>query len=269
MNAVLKYPGGKWKIADWITSFFPEHRFYLEPYFGGGAVFFRKKPSAYETINDIDSLVVNFFKACRDYPEELARAVNLTPYARDEFMAVQEARAGEDIQLTGDCVEDARRFLIRCHQGFGSKTADRVGWKNTKHSEGPINPQVWNRLPDSIIQAAERLKGAQIENTDAVKLIQDYNATDCLIYADPPYLSGTRRGRIYRHEMMGAVEHTGLLDALINHRGPVVLSGYDNELYNERLSGWHKESIATNANSGARRIETLWLNFEPEGQITL
>nr|DAL74635.1 MAG TPA: Site-specific DNA methylase [Caudoviricetes sp.] len=32
MNSILKYPGGKWRIADWIFSFFPEHKVYVEPY---------------------------------------------------------------------------------------------------------------------------------------------------------------------------------------------------------------------------------------------
>jgi DNA adenine methylase len=261
--AAIKYPGAKWSYAEWITSYFPPHRFYLEPYFGSGAVFFNKAPAKYETINDIGGMVVNFFKACRDFPDELARAVNLTPFSRDEFMSIQEARAGEDIHLTGDCVEDARRFLVRCSQGFGSKLACRVGWKNTKHSDGPVNPATWGRLPQTIYEIAARLKNAQIENTDAVQLISDCNAPDCLIYADPPYLAETRKGiRIYRHEMMGAAEHEQLLSVLLKHSGPVVLSGYDNDLYNDKLRGWHKEQKAGMANSAARRVETLWMNFD-------
>ena len=37
MKAILKYPGSKWRIADWVISFFPEHHSYLEPFFGSGA----------------------------------------------------------------------------------------------------------------------------------------------------------------------------------------------------------------------------------------
>jgi len=54
MKAILKYPGGKWRIADWIISHFPQHKVYCEPFFGSGAVFFSKSPSYIETINDID-----------------------------------------------------------------------------------------------------------------------------------------------------------------------------------------------------------------------
>ena len=224
MNAILKYPGSKWTLAERIVREMPPHKFYLEPFFGSGAVFFNKDPAEYETINDLDGNVVNFFRVCRENPDELARAVNLTPFAREEFSSIQERAAGQNIQLTGDAVEDARRFLVRCCQGFGSKLADRVGWKNTKQPAGPNNAAIWSRIPFTIYEAAERLKNAQIENTDAVQLIKACNNPDCLIYADPPYLGDTRgRKRLYRIEMLTTAAHVELLDALLDHKGPVIL----------------------------------------------
>ena len=41
----MKYPGSKWSIANWIISFFPPHHTYLEPFFGSGAVLFKKPRS--------------------------------------------------------------------------------------------------------------------------------------------------------------------------------------------------------------------------------
>lgn len=262
MQAVMKYPGSKWTLAEWIVENMPPHKSYLEPYFGSGAVFFNKEPSAYETINDLDGNVVNFFRVCRDYPDELARLVNLTPFARAEYLSIQERAAGVDISLTGDLVEDARRFLVRCCQSFGANLADRAGWKNTKGAAGPDNAAIWGRLPATICEAAARLKDAQIEHTDAVQLVRAYNSPDCLIYADPPYLGETRRKkRLYKIEMMDAAAHVELLDALLSHKGPVILSGYENQLYNEKLSGWRKLTHIGKANSGGVRQEVLWLNF--------
>ena len=136
MIAPIKYPGAKWSYLDWILSYIPDHKVYLEPFCGSCAVLLNKEPVRYETINDIDGLVVNFFRACRDYPDELARAITLTPFARKEYESIMKAKGGDQIQVTGDCVEDARRFAVRCSQGFGSKLACRVGWKNTKRSAG-------------------------------------------------------------------------------------------------------------------------------------
>lgn len=54
IGPVLKYPGAKWRMADWIVENMPKHKTYLEPFFGSGAVLFNKTPSPIETVNDLD-----------------------------------------------------------------------------------------------------------------------------------------------------------------------------------------------------------------------
>ncbi|MBQ8699042.1 MAG: DNA adenine methylase, partial [Schwartzia sp.] len=66
MTTCMRWPGSKWRIADWIIAHFPDHGVYCEPFFGSGAVFFRKPPSGIETINDLDGNVVNLFRVIRD-----------------------------------------------------------------------------------------------------------------------------------------------------------------------------------------------------------
>ena len=85
MNAVIKYPGAKWSLAQWIISHFPSHHSYLEPFFGSGAVLFTKNRSNIETVNDLDDDVVNLFDWIRNDPERLAWAVYWTPYARQIY----------------------------------------------------------------------------------------------------------------------------------------------------------------------------------------
>lgn len=83
MKAILKYPGSKWALTNWIISYFPKHHSYLEPFFGSGAVLFNKPRSNIETINDLDSNVVNLFACIRENPRKLADIIYMTPYARD------------------------------------------------------------------------------------------------------------------------------------------------------------------------------------------
>lgn len=77
MKAVMKYPGSKWSISNWIISFFPPHHSYLEPFLGSGAVLFNKPRSHIETVNDLDSNIVNLFEWMRKDPERLAREIYL------------------------------------------------------------------------------------------------------------------------------------------------------------------------------------------------
>lgn len=106
---------------------------------------------------------------------------------------------------------------------------------------------------------ASRLKQAQIENQPAVKLLERYKRKEVLVYADPPYIIETRTKRHYKHEMT-LDDHIELLELLNDHPGPVLLSGYDHELYNNALVNWHKETMTVSAEAGAKRQEVLWIN---------
>lgn len=258
MNPILKYPGAKWRLADWIISFMPPHEGYLEPFFGSGAVFFNKPPSRVETINDLDGAVVRFFRTCREQPEALAYAVSLTPWSRKEFL---ESDFHED---TMDDVEAARQFLVRCWMTFGARTRCKTCWRHTTGNRlngGPDNPNLWRRLPGIIREVAERLMNAQIQNKPTIELIREYDGPELLIYADPPYMMDTRtlNGDQYRYEMTDA-DHLALLETLCASDSMILLSGYDCEMYRDMLAGWHMESTQTRAERAAIRTECLWIN---------
>lgn len=261
MRSIIKYPGAKWRIADWIISHMPLHKSYLEPFFGSGAVFFQKSPSRIETINDIDGDVVNLFQCVRENPVKLAQLVAATPFSRSEYENTFAAQSN-------DPFERARLLLLQTWQGHGFRTYCRSGWKNDVNGrERAYAVQYWNQLPDWIMQALERLKDAQIECMPAVKLIERFNRSDVLIYADPPYLLSTRKmKKQYAHEMTDK-DHAELLEALLKHKGPVILSGYENPLYNEVLRGWNKDSIDTTAEKGLHRTETIWMNYDYNYQL--
>lgn len=256
ISPVLKYPGSKWRLAEWIISHFPPHTTYLEPFFGSGAVFFTKPQSDIETINDIDGNVTNLFKVIREHPDELATLIEFTPWARDEYYASYE--------FTDNQLEMARRFLVRCWQAFGTDLYRKPGWNNSKRASLRLSRNnEFQKLPQIILETAQRLKSAQIENMDAVELIKGYNYSEVLIYADPPYVMHTRSGgKRYQNEMT-TKEQEELLITLIKHKGPVIISGYENESYNLLLKNWNKHTKTTTAIGGAKRDEVIWTNFEP------
>lgn len=81
---------------------------------------------------------------------------------------------------------------------------------------------------------------------------------------------GTRTAKQYKHEMTDQ-DHVELLESLLQHPGPVVISGYQNELYASMLSGWQTEGIKSNAEyyNGCSRTESIWMNFQSDGQICM
>lgn len=255
IGPVIRYPGSKWKLAWWIVSHMPPHTVYLEPFFGSGAVLFQKPRSKVETVNDLDGRVVNLFRVLRDRPEELARAVALTPYSRAEYEASYERAE--------DPVEDARRFLVRASQAHGGMVGSKCGWHNEiGDALGVPVARQWCRVDERILAAAERLRGVQIECRPAEDLIAAYSrsgaAARTLIYADPPYLIDQAK-RYYAHAMTPE-EHARLLSLLDAHPGPVLLSGYAHPLYDEMLAHWLRLEREALAEKGQKRTEVLWLN---------
>lgn len=262
MNSLIKYPGSKWRIAKWIIEMFPPHHSYLEPFFGSGAVLFSKARSDIETINDLDGDIVNLFEWCRKDPERLAREIYLTPYSRAVFDSA--------FLPADDSFQQAVNFLIRLNMGHGFRTTgEKVGWKNdVQGREKAYAAQDWMNLPDKIFLIAERLRGVQIECQPAIKLIRRFHHSNVLIYCDPPYVLSTRRGKQYRYEM-DEKDHAELLCFLQQHPGPVLISGYDTDLYSRLLQGWHKETIKSINQLAMQRTECLWMNFEPVRQQKL
>jgi DNA adenine methylase len=99
-------------------------------------------------------------------------------------------------------------------------------------------------------------------------LIRRFNNPKVLVYCDPPYILGTRYGKQYQYEMSDS-DHEELLDVLLNHKGPVIISGYESELYNCCLRGWQREYFQGATRAGTKGKEVVWMNFEPKGQMEL
>jgi DNA adenine methylase len=175
---VLKYPGSKNQIAGSIIRMFPDayrRMTYLEPFFGSGAVFFQKAPSVIETLNDLNNGIYNFFFQIREWPEELARLIEYTPWSRLEYE--------QSYEKTEDGLENARRLLVNYWFCIGYRCGMKNGWRhNIKGDSGGIGG--YQKLPEIIKQAAARLKPkpgniVQIENKDAFELIEHTTERTC------------------------------------------------------------------------------------------
>lgn len=252
---ILKWPGSKWRLAARIAGLLPMTRTYLEPFAGSAAVLLNLEPREFEVLNDLDGDICNLYRVLRDEGQRarLCELVAYTPWSREEYLLARDE--------TDDPVERARRWLIRCWQGYGSRHVVTAGWRRML-GRGPCRgrgPQVWAGLPERIAVAGERLQGCYIERRPALQLLRDYSHAECAIYADPPYHPETMvDDRYYRHRMDGA-DHAELLELLDAHPGPVVLSGYRCRLYDDRLGRWERLDIPARVEGGRSKLESLWV----------
>lgn len=71
INSPFRYAGGKFYARKLILEHVPPHEFYVEPFAGGGSIFFAKSKVKFNQLNDIDPELVNVYITIRDFPEEL------------------------------------------------------------------------------------------------------------------------------------------------------------------------------------------------------
>lgn len=260
---VLRYHGGKFRLAPWIVNFFPTHALYVEPFGGAASVLLHKRRVHCEVYNDVNDEIVNVFRVLRDpaLAARLARAIELTPFARTEFeMAYQPS---------DDPIEQARRTVCRSFMGFGSgaafskhATGFRTGVRGERNQSAAADLLSW---PSEVPVFVERLRGVTIESRDALYLMARTDGPGTLFYVDPPYPHSTRgsaRGvrQKYAQELTDD-DHRRLAGVLHDLQGMVVLSGYPCDLYDRELfAGWQRHERIALADGARKRTEVVWLN---------
>lgn len=189
---VLRWHGGKWKLAPWVMQFFPDHRIYVEPFGGAGSMLMRKERVYAEIYNDLDDVVVNLFRVLRDDTKaaRLIEALRLTPFARAEFT--------EALEAAEDDVERARHLVVRSYMGFGSnahssspvadKTAFKTytrpgdqdayrstGFRANSNRSGTTPAHDWANYPDALPAIVDRLRGVIVEQRPAIDVMKQHD----------------------------------------------------------------------------------------------
>ena len=266
---ILSYHGGKWLLAKWIISHFPQHRIYTEVFGGGGSVLLQKPRCYAEVYNDKWDIVVNVFQVLRDKPDQLRRALELTPFSRTEFNMCGDV----DLAAITDPVEKARRTILRSFAGFGPASTNAkysTGFRANSNRSGTTPAHDWMHYPEHIQSFVHRLRGVIIENKDYREVLKQHDTPQTLHFLDPPYVHATRnmaRGNAaYAHEFTDD-DHRDMAKEVNALKGMVVICGYESELYNELFGAWHKVRKSHHADGARDRIECLWMNYRPSGHL--
>lgn len=178
MVGPLAYIGGKNRLAKTIVSRIPAHKAYVEPFFGGGQVFFHKEPSAVEIINDLNDELVGFFRVCQSHYQELVRYLDYMLLSRKLFELCKQT----DPRCLTD-IQKAARFFYLQKNSYGG-LINRQNYKLTVEQRSNYNPE---RIEKLLEETHTRLQRVQIECLPYQEILKRCDRPNTFFYLDPPY----------------------------------------------------------------------------------
>jgi DNA adenine methylase len=231
MTSPITYWGGKKLMVRHILPLIPTHEIYVEPFFGGGAVYFAKQPSKVEIINDINRFVINFFSQIKTNFEKLQAKIQCTPFSRaiykDALVMYENPHLFED-------VEKAWAFWVLCNQGFAGKVGT---WGyGTIDNKRELSTQ--NKREGFLDSFMKRLEMTQIECDNALKIIRLRDRPQAFFYVDPPYIDSAQG----HYSGYTTEDYTELLTTLSKIEGKFLLSSYPSNVLEKftKEHGWYQ-----------------------------
>ena len=184
----LKWAGGKAQLLPHLQPFVPaKYARYIEPFLGGGAVYFHLSPHN-ALLGDSNAELINAFQTVRDEAGVLMGVLDSYRNAaggdeegrRDYYYKLRDL---EPEKLTGP--ERAARFIYLNKTGYnGLYRVNKKGRFNVPFGRHPRHPQLYDR--DNIEAASALLKGADLRLADFEETMAD-GAREDFLYLDPPY----------------------------------------------------------------------------------
>lgn len=257
MKPPISYYGGKQNMLVHLLPLIPKHETYVEPFFGGGALFFAKNPAPLEVINDTNELLINFYRQMVINFDALNLEIKATMHSRASHFKAGQIIKGR-IEATD--LERAWAVYVSIQQGYANKFDDTFGYIKEKGNRHLSLSRVWRNKRTEFNQYQSRLQDVQIDCQDALKVIRLYDSDSTLFYCDPPYYNsdcGHYKG--YTED-----NYKELIDLLLTIKGKFILSSYPNRVIDSKQWIYRNDIVqhrAVNAAKGATKIETIITNY--------
>lgn len=268
MKTPISYYGGKQKLVRHILPLIPPPapgEQYVEPFCGGAAIFWAKRPHPAEVINDYDLRVCNFWHCVKYEFEALQWLVKNTMHSEEEHR-----RAGEVLKAGlnwHDKAEFAWAFWVQANMSFGNTFNSGFAFDNY----GKNSSSTANKRAAFTRALSARLARVEIFNRDALDLIRLKDEPNTFFYLDPPYPEADAG-----HYDKGKEVYYDLLALLPEIKGRWLMSSYPSkELEEARLDGGYsfqdihqRLSARNNKNFAeqATKTECLTWNYQLPGR---
>lgn len=257
MKTPITYYGGKQTLIKYLLPLIPQHRMYCEPFFGGGAVFFAKRKSDVEVINDINGEVINFYRVIKTKFSELQKEIQSTLHSRELYKKAME------IYKNPEKYSDVKRawaLWTATNQGFAGLIGSWGFGKDDSKEAALANKR------DAFTKDYEqRLTKVQVESNNAIKVINRCDDKETFIYADPPYI-GSDQGH---YKGYTESDYRELLDTLAKVKGKFLLSSYPSKILTEYINKYKwkvqriTKSVAVTKHTDKLKTEMIVMNYDP------
>jgi DNA adenine methylase len=259
MKALLTYYGGKQKLAPEILPLLPDHHLYCEPFAGGGAVLFAKKPSEIEVMNDTNGELINFYKVVKTQFGKLQKEIRSTLHSRGLHLKARFIYANPDLFSN---IERAWAIFIMAHQSYSSILDSTWSCGVKQHTS---EKKFQSKKESFVKEYSMRLERVQLECRDALEVIATRDSATTLFYCDPPYFN-SNMGHYGGYTRDNFEELLALLSKI---KGKFLLSSYPSDLLNKysRKNKWFTKTIEMNLSvqgakkNGRKKIEVLTANY--------
>jgi DNA adenine methylase len=237
----LKWAGGKTSILSEIMSSIPTtFERYVEPFLGGGAVFFKLNPHR-ALLSDSNEELMNCYSLVRDRPDDLLRLLRIFSISKTKFYEVRKLDPANLDNLT----RAARLIYLNklCYNGL--YRVNKKGQFNTPYS-GYRNVKLADR--ETILAASSALKHAELLTADFARILLDLSQPGDFFYLDPPYppIGKYSDFKRYTKAFFNKEDHIRLAKAVheLDRRGnKFLLSNANHPLILELYSRFRKKSV--------------------------
>src|SRR5215217_5389469 len=158
LKTPITYYGGKQNMIRHILPLIPDHHTYVEPFFGGGAIFFAKQPSQAEVVNDINNRLITFYKVLKYDFEEIEKRVDETFHSRAQHKSSDDFYDSQATDIT-DPIACAWSVWVQTNMSFGSSIGGGFGYDR----KGKCPYRLYNKKNRFTDAYKERLKKVTIE----------------------------------------------------------------------------------------------------------
>lgn len=244
MTPPLKWVGGKASLVKVLTGLMPYDAAQLrhvEPFVGGGALFFARRPER-ALLSDANQQLIETYKALRYDVEAVIAA--LQPLAADHSAEWYYARRREYNDNAGTLTLERRAALFiflnrRCFNGM--HRVNKRGEFNVPVGSYAKLPAICN--PDVLRAASAALQGIALRCTDFDEVLAECGDGD-VVYADPPYVPRSKTANFTGYGAAGFREqdHVRLqiaARAAVERGAFVILSNSDTTVVRELYSAPH------------------------------